>query len=461
MAFVPSTDHALYFSGGGSGKIIETVHLDLEVSFGNMKDGNMNILIPAVSSGISLNQWSKIQIFVVNNIYTVKVNRYESSISTTRHYRRPLRNDLLTVRFGQDPEQMLKSKPFTADGPFDTNIAPMKSTFFLGSTGLFSDFKLSFSIWTSASKIYSKEIIRFSDGRSKSPVVNFDINGNLNIIISENEQIFTKEFISFKSTDHRIFESEGWKKILIDVDHDELKASVKDIDDNYLMPPRTITLQNNYRPYKNDGKVYIKSNFLEEDANVGIWIKILQIDGAQYTPDINAMNSGTNELSDNEGFRKMSDEDINNIEADSMGYNYYMFIDDKSVEELVLYVRTKEDFQDTATSFGWMGSNPTALYDFCFLDHLQSITECTWTNRYFGRFGTGVGRACNQWQFDDNAGPKCIHSDASNNRCFSYGGDQTACPFQTENNQLRENVKIYKSLGYINYLSCLKYVARL
>ena len=44
----------------------------------------------------------------------------------------------------------------------------------------------------------------------------------------------------------------------------------------------------------------------------------------------------------------MSDVDINTIPADNNGYNYYMFTDDKTEEELVLYVRTKEEFQDTA-----------------------------------------------------------------------------------------------------------------
>ena len=62
--------------------------------------------------------------------------------------------------------------------------------------------------------MYAKEIIRLTDGRSLSPVVSFDINGNLNIIISENEQNSTLNFVAIKHAVHRIFETEGWKNTL-------------------------------------------------------------------------------------------------------------------------------------------------------------------------------------------------------------------------------------------------------
>ena len=436
VSFVPNNENALYFD---SGQTVEKINLDLQVSFGSMRDGNMIMHIPAVSSGILLNQWSKVNIHVINNVYTVAVNRYKTSLTTTRRYRRPVRNDHLNIHFGQDPEQVLKSSPFVANGPFEADVLPSKNFIFLGSTGLFSDFTLSFSIWTTANKIYSKEIIRFSDGRSKSPVIRFDINGNLDIIMSENEQNITKDFISFKSSDHNLFDSEGWKHVLIDVHHNTLKASIQDESNTNIMPEVSVTLEGSYRPYKQDGKVYIKSNFVEEDSSIGAWTKILQIDGAEYTPDTNAQD----ELSDTKGDRKMSDVDINTIPADNNGYNYYMFTDDKTEEELVLYVRTKEEFQDTASVFGWKGSSPTALYDFCYLDHFQSITECIWTNRFFAGFGTGLGRSCNQWQFDDSSGSKCIQTSNTNKRCFSHGA-QSSCSYLSVENQLRQNVKIYK-----------------
>ena len=64
-----------------------------------MRDGNMIMHIPAVSSGILLNQWSKVNIHVINNVYAVAVNRYKTSLTTTRRYRRPVRNDRLNIHF--------------------------------------------------------------------------------------------------------------------------------------------------------------------------------------------------------------------------------------------------------------------------------------------------------------------------------------------------------------------------
>ena len=39
------------------------------------------------------------------------------------------------------------------------------------------------------------------------------------------------------------------------------------------MPEVSVTLVGSYRPYKQDGKAYIKSNFVEEDSSIGAWTK--------------------------------------------------------------------------------------------------------------------------------------------------------------------------------------------
>merc|ERR1711871_1645211 len=239
---------------------------------------------------------------------------------------------------------------------------------------------------------------------------------------------------------------EGWKTISIDVHGNLLTANVKNTYNDAIMPEFSVTLQEKYRPYKAEGKAYIKSNFIVEDASLGTWTKILQIDGNEYTPTTDSVASGENELSDTTGFRKMSDDDINKIPADAAGYNYYMFVDSKFKEELVLYVRTKKPFQDTESAFGWKGTNPDALYDVCFLDYLQSISECTWNNHYYPRFGAGVGKDCNQWNFDNDLGPHCWNTGSNGKRCFTKGDDPSHCSLQNHAaaNTLRQFVKIYK-----------------
>ena len=61
----------------------------------------------------------------------------------------------------------------------------------------------------------------------------------------------------------------------------------------------------------------------------------------------------------------MADSGINKIPPDTMGYNYYKFIDKDTPDELILYVRTKKKFDDMAKAFGWT-SNSKSLYDYCF-----------------------------------------------------------------------------------------------
>ena len=68
-------------------------------------------------------------------------------------------------------------------------------------------------------------------------------------------------------------------------------------------------------------------------------------------------------------------------------------------------------------------------------------------NRDFGngRFGTGAGRNCNGWYFDtQGAGPSCSYTSTSGTRCFLQDHNESFCPRQSLNNQLRESVKIFK-----------------
>ena len=64
--------------------------------------------------------------------------------------------------------------------------------------------------------------------------------------------------------------------------------------------------------------------------------KILQVDETEYTPTSSAIGYGVHELSDTEGIRKMADSEINKIPPDTMGYNYYKFIDKDTPDELIL-----------------------------------------------------------------------------------------------------------------------------
>ena len=295
----------------------------------------MTIQIP----NITKNQWNNFDVTVINNVYTVRLNKYESTVTTSSRYRRPLRDQLLNVKLGRVAKDVRKSKPITLSGPYLHDIVPKNGYIYLGSIGLYSDFMLSFSIWTVASKVYAKEIIRLADGRSLSPVVSFDINGNLNIIISENEQNSTLNFIEIKHSVHRIFETEGWKNVVLDVEGNRLKASIS-TESAQLMSETTFELQNSYRPYKTDGKIYIKSNPFYMDSSRGTWKKILQVDGTEYTPTSSPIG---HELSDTEGIRKMADSEINKIPPDTMGYNYYKFIDKDTPDELILYVRQRKN----------------------------------------------------------------------------------------------------------------------
>ena len=207
ISFVSKANGAIHFDAEQN-RAIQVLELVLEVNFGTVRDGSLTIQIP----NITKNQWNNFDVTVVNNVYTVRLNKYKSTITTSSRYRRPLRDQLLNVKLGRVAKDVRKSKPITLSGPYLHDIVPKNGYIFLGSTGLYSDFTLSFSIWTVASKVYAKEIIRLTDGRSLSPVVSFDINGNLNIIISENEQNSTLNFVAIKHTVHRIFETEGWKK---------------------------------------------------------------------------------------------------------------------------------------------------------------------------------------------------------------------------------------------------------
>ena len=240
---------------------------------------------------ITQNQWNNFDVTVINNVYTVRLNKYESTVTTSSRYRRPLRDQLLNVKLGRVAKDVRKSKPMTLSGPYHHDIVPKNGYIYLGSIGLYSDFMLSFSIWTVASKVYAKEIIRLADGRSLSPVVSFDINGNLNIIISENEQNSTLNFIEIKHSVHRIFETEGWKNVVLDVEGNSLKASIS-TESAQLMSETTFELQNSYRPYKTDGNIYIKSNPFYMDSSRGTWKKILQVDGTQYTPTSSPIGHG-------------------------------------------------------------------------------------------------------------------------------------------------------------------------
>ena len=181
----------------------------LEVNFGTVRDGSLAIQIP----NITHNQWNNFDVTVVNNVYTVRLNKYKSTITTSSRYRRPLRDQLLNIKLGRVIKDVRKSKPITLSGPYLHDIVPKNGYIFLGSTGLYSDFTLSFSIWTVASKVYAKEIIRLTNGRSLSPVVSFDINGNLNIIVSEMSKTVHSTSVAIKHTVHRIFETEDGKTL--------------------------------------------------------------------------------------------------------------------------------------------------------------------------------------------------------------------------------------------------------
>ena len=131
------------------------------------------------------------------------------------------------------------------------------------------------------------------------------------------------------------------KNIVLNVEGNSLKASISS-ESAQLMAETTFELQNSYRPYKTDGKIYIKSNPVYMDSFRGTWKKILQVDETEYTPTSSPIGHGV-ELSDTEGIRKMADSEINKIPPDTMGYNYYKFIDKDTPDELILYVRTKKN----------------------------------------------------------------------------------------------------------------------
>ena len=78
---------------------------------------------------------------------------------------------------------------------------------------------------------------------------------------------------------------------------------------------------------------------------------------------------------------KMADSEINKIPPDTMGYNYYKFIDKDTPDVLILYVRTKK-FDDTAKAFGWT-SNSKSLYDYCFRSFAVNIRLCLVEQRFW------------------------------------------------------------------------------
>ena len=56
-------------------------------------------------------------------------------------------------------------------------------------------------------------------------------------------KILPKILSVLKSSDHNLFDSEGWKHVLIDVHHNTLKASIQDESNANIMPEVSVTLE--------------------------------------------------------------------------------------------------------------------------------------------------------------------------------------------------------------------------
>ena len=119
------------------------------------------------------------------------------------------------------------------------------------------------------------------------------------------------------------------------------------------------------------------------DSFRGTWKKILQVDETEYTPTSSAIGHGVHELSDTEGIRKMADSEINKIPPDTMGYNYYKFIDKDTPDDLILYVRTKKKFDDTAKAFGWTSNFEEFIRLLLFRSFAVNIRLCLDEQRFW------------------------------------------------------------------------------
>ena len=235
ISFVPKAHSAIHFDAAQN-RAIQILELILEVNFGTVRDGSLTMQIP----NITKNQWNNFDVTVINNVYTVRLNKYESTVTTSSRYRRPLRDQLLNVKLGRVAKDVRKSKPMTLSGPYHHDIVLKNGYIYLVRSvfTLILCCHLVFGLWQARC---TQKIIRLADGRSLSPVVSFDINGNLNIIISENEQNSTLNFIEIKHCVHRIFETEGWKNVVLDVEGNS-EASIS-TESAQLMSETTFELQ--------------------------------------------------------------------------------------------------------------------------------------------------------------------------------------------------------------------------
>ena len=167
-------------------------------------------------------------------------------------------------------------------------------------------------------------------------------------------------------------------------------------------------------------------------AGEAAWVSVLQYGEEAYSPTAFAVGD-MSEAPSSAGFAKLSDDEINQIPADSSGYYYYRLSSTKSNELNTVFVRTKSVYRDTARAYGW------APYSICNQATKEACdVHSDWQDISGDGFDTQAvyGDGCGRWSVDESAAVQCAATGSSSLRCFTDGG---ACE-----RSMRKQVCLYK-----------------
>ena len=126
ISFVSKANGAIHFDAGQN-RAIQVLELVLEVNFGTVRDG-LAMQIP----NITQNQWNNFDVTVINNVYTVRLNKYKSTITTSQD-KTTTQGPALNVKLGRVIKDVRKSSNYLS-GPYLHDIVPKNGYIFLGST---------------------------------------------------------------------------------------------------------------------------------------------------------------------------------------------------------------------------------------------------------------------------------------------------------------------------------------